>query len=174
MANTSSVRILNSHQVQADLQGLSDKLKDQINRKAMRKALAPISRQAKKNMTPHKRSGLLRKAISSVVKLYPSGVAFGLVGPDRSLTGMYEGRKAWPQKYVHLLEYGTRPHRIGKGSTLSRADKPNRKEVQQGYKHPGAKAFKPLARAAASSQSQAALAYAQAVRTELAKLNSKQ
>jgi hypothetical protein len=172
--NTSNVRFLNSRQVYEDLQHLSNQLKDQIARKAVSKALAPISRQAKKNITPLKRSGLLRKSIVSKVKVFPSGVAFGVVGPDRGVTGVYEGRKVWPQKYFHMVEYGTRPHRIGKGSTLLQANKPNLKEVQQGYKHPGAKAFKPLARAAASSQSQAALAYAQAVRTELAKLNSKQ
>ena len=172
--NTRDIVILNASQFNADMQRVDDALRDKIAGKGISRALTPVLRAAKKNITPRKRSGLYRKSVIRKVKRYRSGIAVGLVGPDTSVVGQFEGSRIRPQKYAHLVEYGTRPHRLGRGAVLARDDKPKLKQVQHGYKHPGAKAFGPLSRAAAETKAQAVAIYGQTVADELAKLATKE
>jgi hypothetical protein len=77
--------------------------------------LAPVARQMKKFLTPVKRSGLLRKGMTKKVRSYKSGIAWGAIGPDRDLVGMWgirKPRRIRPANYAHLVEGGTKPHTI--------------------------------------------------------------
>lgn len=98
----------------------------------------------------------LKKALGSKVKVMKGGgVVVGIVGPRKDAKGKppkyrrkvkvttrYGMKEMYrnPVKYAHLVEKGTRPHTLGKGSTLNR--KTSRGTViplvQRGNKHPGA------------------------------------
>lgn len=83
----------------------------QVMRPAIRKALIPARRQAKKNVEPHKRSGALRKAIwSKAGGKKKSTKAWGKIFV-RSKPQEWEGKKINPVKYAHLIEFGTRKFR---------------------------------------------------------------
>lgn len=74
--------------------------------------LGPIARQMKRFVSPIKRSGLLRKGMTKKVRIYKSGTAWGAVGPDRNLVGMWNNRRIRPSNYSHLVDGGTKPHTI--------------------------------------------------------------
>ena len=65
------------------------------------------------------------------------------------------GRDA--RKYAHLVELGTSPHAVGKGSKLKTRSKSDKAELKQvGLRHPGAKA-QPFMRPAFDTQKFAAI-----------------
>ncbi|MCC6426280.1 MAG: HK97 gp10 family phage protein [Phycisphaerales bacterium] len=68
--------------------------------------------------------------------------------------GGLEVGKVDPRHYAHLVEFGTRPHAVGKDSELATRVNSSRKGsgVQLGKQHPGARA-KPFMRPAFDSQS---------------------
>lgn len=55
--------------------------------------------------------------------------------------GLYGEREIQrtPTYYAHLVEFGTRPHALGKGSRIARKDRRKVKIAQHGMRHPGAK-----------------------------------
>lgn len=79
---------------------------------------------------------LLKKALGKKLKVYKKRlVAVGIVGPRKHMTGKKgsrtrtkkfqtrtdsKGREVTqdPLKYAHLVEFGTRPHRLHKGASL--------------------------------------------------------
>ena len=55
---------------------------------------------------------------------------------ERRKAGVGIAGKIYPRNYAHLVEYGTKPHALGKGSKLN----PTKGEAEQsGRMHPGAK-----------------------------------
>jgi hypothetical protein len=109
-----NVSITNRDENKALFKGLPEALKNRVMAKSVNAALKPVVRSAKKFLTMtsrrNKRTGLLRKSINLKVKKYPSGVIFGAAGPDKETIGYLNGRKQWPNKYAHLVEFGTQPH----------------------------------------------------------------
>ena len=125
-------------------------------------------------------SGLLRKSIGVVVRTYENGNVVGVVGPRHDFkrpVSSSKGRKTIvtkrnvgqfadssnkivlqnPVKYAHLVEGGTKPHSLGKGSKIvqrrklgtvvavGKAGRRYRKSIfasaagqQTGNRHPGA------------------------------------
>lgn len=86
----------------------------------------------------------LKKALGRKIRVYNQAVIM-LVGARRDIKGkprrfareVKRGRRAksqivTPAKYISLVNAGTRPHAIGKGSSLSRGGK-----QQSGSMHPG-------------------------------------
>lgn len=95
------------------------------------------------------RTGTLKKNITQKVKTYRSGNKVSIIGAKSvkvpikvvdGLDGEIKSKYANPANYFHLVEYGTKPHRmtrkLGKGKAT--------------FRHPGAKA-NPFARSAWSS-----------------------
>lgn len=95
-----------------------------------------------------KRSGALKQAQGYRAAKGRKGktIAFAVQGAKVATTKTYKGRTVKPGKYDHLVQGGTRPHRLGKGEKLSRtvstkaADifKPGTAQTSGG-RHPGAK-----------------------------------
>lgn len=104
--------LLQGHKkLQRKLARLAAAAQRRIVRPAVRKALSPINKAAKRNCPTETK--LLRKSIGSKVKVYRySGVVWGGVGPRTGFKRQVTvgGRSEWrnPTKYAHLVEYGTR------------------------------------------------------------------
>ena len=115
----------------ADVRAFLDRIPRELGRgvtSVVNAMLGPVSRQMKKFITPIKRSGLLRKALTKTTRVYKSGIAWGAVGPDKLLSGTHNGKTVRPRNYAHLVNLGTKPHAI-KFKTRNRT-----------MQHPGTKA----------------------------------
>lgn len=73
-----------------------------------------------------------------------------------------------PRRYAHLVEFGVRPHSLGKGSVLA-PKKRGTRAVQKGRMHPGFPGVLFMTRAFESKKAQALEVLVQRMRTELAK-----
>jgi hypothetical protein len=69
-----------------------------------------VAKVARLNLRRNKsiRSGLLAKSMGSVVRIARNGTVSAHVGPRRSITGSYMGKRVIPWKYAHLVEKGGR------------------------------------------------------------------
>jgi hypothetical protein len=95
-----------------------------------------------------KRSGALKQAQGYKAAKGRKGktIAFGVQGARSSAQRTYKGKVVKPGKYDHLVQGGTKPHRLGKGEKLATqrigklADvfKPGTSQ-SSGERHPGAK-----------------------------------
>lgn len=175
--------------IQAKVNGLDDvmktlaKLKQSTRTKILRKAVTqgakPILKDARSKAPVE--SGLLKKSLGTKIKTYPSGVVVAVIGPRMEFktdpktskrkqvykrTGKaklkrFERRQ--PAYYAHLVEKGTKPHSLGKGSST-------RKKTQvQGPQHPGTKAVKFMRRALDSQQASVRVIMRKVIRQELEK-----
>lgn len=115
----------------------SSALQRRITRAAMNKSITPVLKSIK-SLAPRE-TGQLKHSLARVVRTYPrSGVVIGIVGIRADSKSAANGRN--PAKYLHLIELGVRPHRVGKGSRLRRksgSKRLGRPELQAGGKHPG-------------------------------------
>lgn len=93
------------------------------------------------------------------------------VGGTRVPGGARHTIKAVPFYYSHLVEKGTRPHALKKGSRLARRGKPE--AGQRGGRHPGAKAHPFLGPAFDATRAQAVKAAEAVLAAELAKVMAK-
>lgn len=169
MSGNIKATILGDKALQARLEGLKRGVRNKILRPAVSAAARPLRQTAKSNVPV--RSGALKKAIDMKIKSGRQTV-FGVVGPrsnpkvETTYTepGRTKARKVVPNFYAHLVEGGTRPHAVGRGSRLQnlraamkaarRGDtkRANRAAThrQTGRMHPGTPAVRFLARAFAS------------------------
>lgn len=166
------------------LNGLKQSMRGRILRKAVTKAVQPITKDAKARAPVE--DGYLKKSIGYRIQSYKkSGAVVGVIGPrtgykknrktgKRELTAL--GKKLQketykrPTYYAHLVEMGTQPHAIGKGDSL-------KKNRQAGKLHPGARPkpfLLPAWRAGKARAEQTLLVeIAAGIERELAKLAAK-
>ena len=138
-----------------------DEIVGKIARRAARRAVTEASKLilevAKANVP--KDTGALKKSLGRKVAALKSGGGYiAIIGPRydskklaakgrKKRFGKYRRRKGYaqvmfvnPVKYAHLVEYGTRPHAIGKGSKLRGSNRLSRafglKGKQVGVMHP--------------------------------------
>lgn len=122
--------------------GRLDRLKKAVRNRVLRRAVTAASRvvlRAIKGAETARRSGQLRRSLGMKVKTYASGKVVGVVGPRKGYAATWQGRPIDPVYYAHLVEAGTRPHRLGAGSLL-------KKGQQRGAGHPGTTAVRFMAR----------------------------
>lgn len=166
----------------ANLNQLQELVKD-IERKHARKALKAgineaaslVLRQVRANVPVDTKA--LRQAIGKKVKVYRNGGnVVAIIGArkdapnkppkyrkSRRRRRYLKSKIVNPKTYVHIVEFGSRPHAIGKKDSL-------RKKRQTGRLHPGSVA-KPFMRPAwASSQEAAAAVVVRRVQQEINKL----
>ena len=123
-------------QLESALRQLPRRVLTKGTRQAVNAAAAPIVRKAKAWAPRDTRT--LKKALKRKLKTYKGGAAAAIIGADRAVQGIdARGRKRVPANYIHLVEKGTAPHRIGNAS------------------HPGARPQAFLERAYAAGQHQA-------------------
>src|SRR5581483_511092 len=127
-----------------------------VLRKMVNAGTQPVLRAARERARQVGKSGVLGWAMVRKVKTYKRAVV-GIVGAGKgkektvSVWSWWESRKGRVKRYVqrrtvpgnilHLVEKGTKPHALGKGSKLSRRLKVGMTTaVQHGRMHPGSKA----------------------------------
>lgn len=143
------------------------------------RAAARLLVRAAKAAAPVK-SGALRKAQGFRAKKGTKGrtVSYAVQGARAKLAyavtrpGRRTPQKAVPALYDHLVELGTRPHAVGKGSRLFRADGKRVKGAgtRAGGRHPGAKPNPYHARSWAAVKGGAGEAALAAMSREIGKL----
>ena len=147
----------------AGMLGVLDDVEKKAARKGIRRGITDGSRavlQAARANVPEDTKSL-KKALGYRVRSYRGGVSVvGVVGARRDVKGdkkqrfrfkvgertKADGTKAdvyaVPANYVHLVEFGTQPHALGKGSSLLRVKRgrvTRRGAGQHGAMHPGAR-----------------------------------
>jgi hypothetical protein len=145
-------------------------------RKGMNQATKRVLAEAKANVPEDTKA--LKKALGRKVKVYQQAV-IGVIGARRDVKGKPRkyarevrrgGRRrklemVVPANYLLLVERGTRPHAVGKGSSLSRGEK-----SQTGSTHPGTKARPFMLRSWLRSEDEAKRLVLAEVPLELARL----
>ena len=179
MALDIKVELLGDKELDRMLAGWNAVSRRRIVRPGISKSARFVSRMARSKAPVQ--SGLLRKSIGVVVRTYENGNVVGVVGPRHDFkrpVSSSKGRKTIvtkrnvgqfadssnkivlqnPVKYAHLVEGGTQPHAIGRGSKIvqrtqtgaqvavSKSGRKYRKKSydakggeQKGIRHPGAK-----------------------------------
>lgn len=137
------------------IQFLSTEAKKRNITLAGAKAAGKVLRTAARSAAPRRKGkggGSLRQAQGVLVKKGKKGltVSFAVQGAKKKLAKMvvFKGRKK-PQRvvpafYDHLVQLGTKAHRLGKGESLGRDATKRRKAIVRtsqstGGKHPGTK-----------------------------------
>jgi len=132
--------------------GLKRAMRNKILRKAVRAGSKPI-RQAMKANAP-KRTGSMGSSMSvRIATNKKTGAVYAVIGPRRRFQKKGVKGKVTPTKYAALVVGGTKPHAIGKGSTLGR--KRGKRIVahnQRGGLHPGSKSNPFMQRSHASTR----------------------
>ena len=104
---SSAIRMVGDVALQRALLEMEQSSANRVMKPALREGAKIVRTKAKQNVEPHKRSGLLRKAISFRVGVSrKTREAYGriYVKNKRSEWG---GKTVNPAKYAHLVEFGT-------------------------------------------------------------------
>jgi HK97 gp10 family phage protein len=147
------------------LQALADidkKVARKALKEAVKEAVKPVLKAARAKVPVDTRT--LKKALGTKIKPYKNSLTVvGIVGPRKDKGGKDKSGKARvskrkklvrtsasgrqyfrdPVKYAHLLEFGTRPHSLGKGDRLKRKGKKRKGKATQtrgAPRHPGTQA----------------------------------
>lgn len=100
------------------LQGLSRTVRNKILRKAITKAVQPITKDAKARAP--RRTGALRKSIGYKVVTYKrNGTVTGVIGPRKGFARMLNGSRIDPVYYAHLVELGRKSVSVKKVKVMS-------------------------------------------------------
>lgn len=92
--------------LQRELKRLPDVVRRRILRPAVKRALSPITKDAKRRAPV--RTGQLKRSIGNVVRTYKrSGIVWGGVGPRTGFKVFIDGEPVDPVHYAHLVELGT-------------------------------------------------------------------
>lgn len=164
-----------------------------IARKAIRRgikaAIKPIVKDAKSEVPEE--TGTLKKSLGDKIASYKSGsVVVGIGGPrydKKPKPGKPQKKKRFARKvmvggkekervptfYAHLVEKGTRPHALGKGSRIARMDKRKVAVNQHGRLHPGGKPHPFLKPALAKNKSQVKATITMFLKAAIEALNKK-
>jgi len=105
-----SMKLTGDKELMRRLDVLPDRMRKRVIGPAVSQALTPV-RRAMRAGAPRE-SDTLRLSITKKTKKYRSGVIYGAVGPKKSFSSTYKGRRRVPYHYVHLAEEGTKPHII--------------------------------------------------------------
>jgi len=151
-----------------------------ILRPALNNEGTKVLKAARRNINPD--TGLLRKSLGKKTKTYPDGGVVVIVGPRYGFKQVIKGKGKNPVNYMHLVEFGARPHFLkgvaGKlqGSMRGRRGRWVKTYSNRHYTkhmHPGAPAQRPLKRAAESALVGAAQRMANRMAIEIEKLAAK-
>ncbi len=153
-----------------------------ITLKAVKAGAKPVAAAVKARAPRRKGSGALKQSIGIKAKGGKKNrtktAAYAVIGPRRKVVKFVKNKgrkstiKAVPANYAHVVEKGTRPHSIKKGTGFRKVGK-HAAPGSPGI-HPGAKAKPFLAPAWRSTKSQALEAARQVFATELKAAIAKQ
>lgn len=134
------------------LQVMLASLPKQIARRALRPALnkegSRVLQEARRR-SPIGVSGLLKKSYGKKTKTYvKTNTVIVIVGPRRGFREIIKGKPHDPAKIGHLVEFGTKPHWIGRKKFGARYVLSRRQANYVPRMHPGAKPALTLTKAA--------------------------
>lgn len=169
MAETFAVKLEGEKELLQALRELPDNVSKRIMRRAIVRASEPILQAAKNNVPV--RTGALKKALDTKFKFYKKSktwvaiigartdVEFIVQAKDSEGKPIGKPQKIKPSKYMHLAEYGTAPHALGKDSerilSSSRKRGGTTPGKQGGRMHPGTTGSAFMRKAYAANQSEA-------------------
>lgn len=148
-----SVKPIGDRDLKRFLTEMPKRVPKKANRAAVTAGTTPVVKAVRPLIIPV-RSGTMKKSVTKKIKSYGPN-ALGLVGANKATIGEFEGRKAWPNKYWHLVNLGTQPHQQKRGP------------------HPGAKANNALKYGFDRAKPQIASAMESKYREVLAKESAK-
>lgn len=100
-------KVIGDKKLRRKFKKMRDVILRSAGRKAMNFALTPINAEAKKRVTVI--TGTLKKSIGKKVKAYKfSKVIIGLVGVRLGFKKEVDGKLHRPEKYGHLVEFGSK------------------------------------------------------------------
>lgn len=172
--------------VEIDVRGIASVLSAvqtrQVTLKGVRAGIKVLVGPAKAGAPRRKGSGALKQSQGYKAAKGRKGrtISYAVQGARVAVQKTYKGRVVKPAKYDHLVQGGTRPHRLGKGEKLARAAiakfktafKPGTSQTTGGM-HPGARANPYRKRAFNAVKGQVAAAMNKAVGDELQRLIAK-
>ena len=120
MAFEIGVQLSGARELGFILRKLPDRMHKVVLKGGVKKALKPVVKTARSNLSGHERTGQLRKSLGSVVRVYSSGVVAGFVGPRKGFFAIINGQRVDPENYAHLIELG---HRVVTGGSVARKGK---------------------------------------------------
>lgn len=128
-----TVRVNGARQLQRRLRRFNPKRQRALYRKTLNQSTTPLKSALRTEVRVKGavRKGHLRKAVSSKVKTYPSGITVLLVGFKNKRLGDGEN----PGKYSHLVDLGTKPHFQPEAYRFA-----GNRIIGPGWNHPGAAA----------------------------------
>jgi len=129
------------------------KLPPVIARRCLRPALnmegTRVLKAAKQNVPTQTK--LLKKSLGKKTKTYPkTNAVVVIVGPRKGFAQVIDGKKRNPVMYAHLVEFGAKPHWLGKKKFLG-ISYGRKKNNYVPRMHPGSPAQKPMTKAAKAS-----------------------
>lgn len=109
--NTFSVEVFGLPQVKMALNGLKRKFQTEALREASFEAGSVMAREARARVP--RAFGLLYRSIGLRVNHNQRrGMYYAYVGALRNVNTIRDGKVIKPSKYLHLVEFGTKPHKI--------------------------------------------------------------
>jgi len=112
---TNSVRVIGNLELMASLQSLPQAVGSKYIKGAVAAGMKPVFAQLTAN-TPIGPTGNLKNSVGQVVRVYKTGVIYGVVGYRRAVSKSDSGNKAY---HSHLVEFGTRDRVPTKSPFLS-------------------------------------------------------
>jgi hypothetical protein len=165
VSNTFSMEVLGLPEVKRALNGLKKKFQTEALREASFEAGSLMAREARARVP--RAFGLLYRSIGLRVNHnMRRGIYYAYVGAMRNVTTTRDGKIIKPSKYLHLVEFGTKPHKVrrpGWGKT-SWTMAQWRGKV---YTHPGTKGSYPMTRTINATRGRSLLAYVGSLRRSL-------
>jgi hypothetical protein len=151
--------------------------------KAVRAGIKVLVAPAKAGAPRRKGSGALKAAQGWRAGKGRRGktISWGVQGARVRVERMFKGRVVKPHKYDHLVQGGTRPHRLGKGEKLARLFRRRKGDVMapgtkqdSGKMHPGSKPNPYRRRMFAMKKGAMAATIVRTLKQEIDKLLAKQ
>ncbi len=112
---TNSVRVIGELELMASLQSLPKVVGDKYIKGAVAAGMKPVFAQLLAN-TPVGPTGNLQKSVGQVVRVYKTGIIYGVVGYRRAVSKPDGGNRGY---HSHLVEFGTQERVPKKAPFLS-------------------------------------------------------
>lgn len=101
------MKLIGGRRVARKFERLSDVAQKRVARPAVKKAMVPVNKTAKKLVAVESKTLKKSIAIGKVKTYKSSGAVVVLVGPKSGFERNIDGETRKPVKYAHLVEFGT-------------------------------------------------------------------
>lgn len=89
-----------------NLSTLAARTQCKILGKVIRRVQKPMTKSARKNLAPHRRTNQLSKSLGVIIRKYKGISVWGVLGPRGWFRAEYNGKPVDPVNYAQLVENG--------------------------------------------------------------------